>query len=272
MKELPEDEYRALISKIDDLKDNDLCEISEELEVSPYTVAMARHEHDLYTRDEKRDTAGRLLSYYLGCAMGRWDLDGLESDDNGILIFDNEFDDDVMAYMRRCIELSYSDDELYARESEIEELLNKDIEDWLQNTFFRYHHCKEYRRRGQRIPIYWQLESDEGAFSCFIYYHAMDRDTFPELRGQYVDVKLDTLQNRLEAIESELSTAEGDRARELRSEKEDLQAEIEDISQFRDRVDALIDEGFEPDFEAGIWENIQKVDEHDLLAVPLDKL
>ena len=92
------------------------------------------------------------------------------------------------------------------------------------------------------------------------------------LRGQYIDEKLDTLQNRLEAIESELDTVEGDRTRELRSEKEDLQAEIEDISQFRDRVDALIDEGFEPDFEAGIWENIQKVDEHDLLAVPLDKL
>lgn len=100
----------------------------------------------------------------------------------------------------------------------------------------------------------------------------MDSDTLPKLRGQYIDEKLDTLQNRLDAIESELDTADGDRARELRAEKEDIQADIDDITDFRDRIDALIDEGFEPDFEAGIWENIQKVDEHDLLAVPLDKL
>ncbi len=271
-KELSEDEYQKLVSNIGELTDNSLREISEKLNVSPYTVAMVRHEHGLYTRDEKQGAAGRLLSYYLGCVMGRWELQGLQSDNNGITVFDDEFDDDVMNCIRRCIELTYGDDKLYERENEIEELLNKDIEDWLRNTFFRYHHCKEYRRRGQRIPIYWQLESDNGAFSCFVYYHSMDSDTFPTLRGLYIDKKLDTLQNRLETIESELDTVEGDRARELRSEKEELQAEIEDISEFRDRVDALIDEGFEPDFEAGIWENIQKVDEHDLLAVPLDKL
>lgn len=271
-RELPGDEYKKLINKIDDLRDNDLREISEELEISPYTVSMVRHEHDLYTRDEKREAAGRLLSYYLGCAMGRWELEDLDSHNNGIIVFDTDFEDNVMRYMRRCIELIYGEDELYKRENEIEGLLNKDIEDWLRNTFFRYHHCKEYRRRGQRIPIYWQLESDDGAFSCFIYYHSMNANTFPKLRGQYIDEKLDTLQNRLEAIERELDTVEGDRARELRSEKEKVQAEIEDISEFRDRVDALIDEGFEPDFEAGIWDNIQKVDEHDLLAVPLDKL
>jgi uncharacterized protein YPO0396 len=100
----------------------------------------------------------------------------------------------------------------------------------------------------------------------------MDADTLHKLRGQYIDKKLDTLQNRLEAIESELETADGDRARDLRSEKEEIQADIDDITEFRNRVDALIEEGFEPDFEAGIWENIQRVDEHDLLAVPLDKL
>jgi len=204
--------------------------------------------------------------------MGRWKLKGLTPDNNGITVFDSDFEDDVMSYMRKCIELTYGENELYEKESEIEEMLNKSIKDWLRNTFFRYHHCKEYRRRGQRIPIYWQLESDEGAFSCFVYYHEMDADSLPKLRGKYIDKKLDKLQNRLEAIESELELADGDQSRELRSEKEEIEADIEDITKFRDRVDALIEEGFEPDFEAGIWENIQKVDEYDLLAVPLDKL
>jgi hypothetical protein len=204
--------------------------------------------------------------------MGRWELEGVKPDNDGIIVSDSDSGDDMMSYIRRCIKLTYGDDKLYAQENQIEEMLNKDIEDWLRNTFFRYHHCKEYRRRGQRIPIYWQLESDEGAFSCFMYYHKIDADTFPKLRGQYIDKKLDTLQNRVEALESELEGADGDRARELRSEKEEIEADIVDIIGFRNRVDELIDEGFEPDFEAGIWENIQKVDEHDLLSVPLDKL
>lgn len=269
---LTDEESQKLGEKISEYSAKGIRNISEELGVSPYTVANLKYEHDLYTRDERRTIAGRVLSFYIGCALGNWELEGLHSKDSGIIVFDSDFDDNVMTDIRRCIELTYGDDELYERENEIEELLNTDIEDWLRNTFFRYHHCKEYRRRGQRIPIYWQLESDHGAFSCFVYYHSMDADTLPKLRGQYIDKKLDTLQNRLEAIESELDTVEGDRARELRSEKEELQAKMEDISEFRDRVDALIDEGFEPDFEAGIWENIQKVDEHDLLAVPLDKL
>jgi len=233
---------------------------------------MIRHEHDLYTRDEKREAVGRLLSYYVGCALGRWELKDMVPSNNEIIAFDSDFEDNVIHYIRKCIELTYSDGELYERETEMEDILNKSIEDWLRNTFFRYHHCKEYRRRGQRIPVYWQLGSEEGTFSCFIYYQKMDADTFAKLRGKYIDNKIDTLQNRLAAIENELEAAEGDRARDLRSEKEEIEASIDDITVFRDRVDALIDEGFKSDFEAGIWENIQKVDEYNLLAVPLDKL
>ncbi len=271
-KEVSEQIDQKIIDDVDKKKNNEIRKISEDIGISPYVIAIVRHKYDLYTSDEKQEVAGRLLSYYLGCAMGRWELEGINSDDDGIIAFDSDFDDDVMNYIRRCIEITYGNEELYKRENEIEELLNNNIEDWLRNKFFRYHHCKQYRRRGQRIPIYWQLESDEGAFSCFVYYHSMNADTFPKLRGQYIDKKLDTLQNRLEAIERELDTAEDDRARELRTKKEELEVEIEDISEFRDSVDTLIDEGFEPKFEAGIWENIQKVDEHNLLAVPLDKL
>lgn len=271
-KQLPASKYDDLIAEIDDRAGDDLREISEALEVSPYTVAMVCHEHDLYTRDEKREAAGRLLSYYLGCIMGRWDLDGLTPDEDGIVVFDEGFEDNVSALVRECIELTYGEDELYERETEIEEMLSKSYTDWLRETFFRYHHCKEYRRRGQRIPIYWQLESGDGAFSCFLYYHAMDEDTLAKLRGQYLDVKIGRTENRLSTIEGQLPDAEGDRERELRREQEELTDELADLEDFGERLDILIDEGFAPDFEAGIWQNIQRVDEHDLLAVPLEKL
>ncbi|WP_152043549.1 BREX-1 system adenine-specific DNA-methyltransferase PglX [Salinigranum salinum] len=266
-----EEECSELISDLEELRGEKIRDVSEELGISPYTVVLYRRNQDAYSRDRKKKSAGRILSYCLGLLFGRWNnLDRVSTVEDGILTFDTHFDNSIEKSIRECFDSIF--DHPYERESEIEEVLNKDFTDWLQDSFFRYHHCKEYRRRGQRIPIYWQLESSEGAFSCFVYYHKMDADTFPKLRGQYIDEKLDTLQNRLEAIESELETADGDRARDLRTEKEEIQADIDDITEFRNRIDALIEEGFEPDFEAGIWENIQKVDEHDLLAVPLDKL
>jgi len=265
------DSYNEVVENTSEIIDKDIEKISESLEISPYTIAQVRRKNDMYTKEEKKEIAGRLLSYFIGVAFGHWDnSEQVIQESDGILVFDEQFDNNLSDNIRQCIEHSFED--LYEIEAKIEECLNKNIGSWLRENYFRYHHCKEYRRRGQRIPIYWQLESDDGAFSCFLYYHAMDGDTLPKLRGQYVDVKLDTMQNRLNAIESELDTAKDDRARELRSEREEIQADADDISEFRDRLDSLIDEGFEPDFEAGIWENIQKVDEHDLLAVPLGKL
>jgi predicted RNA methylase len=267
---ISDDEISSLVTQISKINDESIRSISEATNISPYTIAMLRYEYNLYTDDEIGESAARLLSYYIGCLMGRWQKEQVDSSKDGILAFDELFENNISTGIRNCIRLTF--DNGYEIESELESKLGRDPINWLRNRFFRYHHCKEYRRRGQRIPIYWQLESNEGAFSCLVYYHKMGADTFPKIRGQYIDKKLDTLQNRLDAIESELEAADGDQARELRSEKEEIEADVDDITEFRNRVDTLIDEGFEPDFEAGIWENIQKIDEHDLLAVPLDKL
>jgi len=270
-KSISNEKYDAMVEKISKLEQENIRKISEETDVSPYTIANIRKQQDLYTKEEKQDIVGSLLSYYIGCVFGRWDgFPEVNKQEEGILVFDDTFDNNVESKIRECIEASFDDS--YQHETEIENILNRGIPSWMQQTFFRYHHCKEYRRRGQRNPIYWQLESDEGAFSCFIYYHAIDADTFAKLRGHYIDKKLDKLQNRLEIVENDLNEAEGDRARELRSVKENVQADIDDIIQFRDRLDNLINEGFNPSFEDGIWKDIQKVDQYDLLAVPLDKL
>ncbi len=270
--DLTEKEQMELVESIATAEEDSIDLIAEELSISPMTVATLRYEHGLYDSDEKREAAGRLLSYYLGVLFGRWDdlEDHIQPTEDGILVFDDQFDDNVTDCIRECIEATF--DDVYEKEAEIEDLLNKDMTDWLRENFFRYHHTKEYRRRGQRIPIYWHLESDTGAFSCFLYYHEMDADTLPKLRGQYVDTKIDTLENRLESIESRLESADGDQQRELNTELEAVQEALEDTRDFGDRLDELIDDGFEPDFEAGIWENIQQVDEYDLLQTELDKL
>ncbi len=270
-KTLSEGEYDKLVSDVDENKNKSLRKVCEQVDVSPYTVALIRNENGLYTSEEYSEVAARLLSFYIGCVMGRWETEQVDPKNDGILPLDNMFDRNIISELSVFSSVIFGQNSHYEIENKLEQMLNKNIKNYFKKEFFTEHHCNEYKRRGQKVPIYWHLGSDKGSFNCFIYYHSMDGDTFPKLRGQYIDKKLDTLQNRLDAVESELEAVEDDRARELRSEMEEIEAEIEDISEFRDRVDALIDEGFEPDFESGIWENIQKVDEFDLLAVPMNK-
>lgn len=73
-------------------------------------------------------------------------------------------------------------------------------------------------------------------------------------------------------IEAELENVPEERERELRNELEQRQNQLTDVEDFGERIDNLIIDGFEPDRDAGIWENIKQVDEYGILSTPLDKL
>ncbi|WP_256562735.1 BREX-1 system adenine-specific DNA-methyltransferase PglX [Halomarina pelagica] len=263
------EEYEEVADQIKKNSNDDLREISESLEISPLTIAECKYTYDLYTKQERQDTAGKLVSYLLGEALGHWSsLPDTGLDNQGILVFDENFDNNVEAEIENNLKEIFEEPRR-ARE-QIEDMLNKDISSWLRENYFRYYHCKEYRRRGQRNPIYWHLESDDGNFSCFIHYRALSADTLPKLRGQYVDNKIQRLQNRIRNLESELEADESNR--KVRSEIEELEIALDDVEEFGHRIDQLIDSKFTPDFEAGIYENLQRIDEFDLLQTDVDKL
>ncbi|GGL64448.1 hypothetical protein GCM10009039_22920 [Halocalculus aciditolerans] len=268
--ELSEEEYKSIVDEIDNHKEQSLREISETLEISPYSVAMIRRDFDLYTDDEKESSASRLLSYYLGCAMGRWSLGGLNPATDGIIPFGSSYDGSVMDAMRECIKETSTKENAEEIESEIKQLLGRDVEEWLRNRFFRYHHCKEYRRRGQRIPIYWQLASPDGAFSCFVYYHEIDSNTLPKLRGQYLDPRINELENELETLNAQ--TKGENPKKELLKRKEEVQNDLEDVREFRETIDEMIDDGVTVDVEKGIWENVKEWDQYEVLETGLPKL
>jgi SAM-dependent methyltransferase len=264
-------ELSNILETLSNRREDDIRELAQDLEISPYSIAFARKNHDLYSSDQKKEAAGRIVSFLLGTVFGRWETQFELPKSNGeIAVFDSEDGTGVDDLVRSSLDDLYADS--YEVREALKDVFGKSVSTWLRESFFRHHHCKEYRRRGQRIPIYWQLASDDETFSCYIYYHSMTADTLPKLQGQYIDRRIQVLQNRIRNVETEVGGADGDRERELRSELEELQEQLDDVEDFGERLDALIDDGFEPDFEAGIWENIQKVDEYDLLQTELDKL
>ena len=247
----------------------ELLELAEELEISPYTVAALRRENDLYSDDEKSEAAGELLSYTLGVIFGRWETldDDVDMSDE-ILAFGRTEESNIEALMEHGLESLFTNSRQIKQE--LQNYLDKPLEEWMRDDFFRYHHCKEYRRRGQRIPIYWQLESPDGGFSCYIYYHDIDTNTLPKLRGQYLDPRINELENELETLNAQTSGESPDK--ELLNRKEEVQNDLDDIREFRDTIDEMIDDGVSVDVEKGIWENIKEWDQYEVLETGLPKL
>lgn len=266
--EVDSEEYQELVTAVENKSDQSLREISEELEISPYSVATIRKEHNLYGKDERKNLGGQLLSYFIGCAFNRWEDHNLTSLQSEILCFGERQDKNIRNVVYKYL------DELFESQSKekrkIDELLGEDAFEWLRHDFFENHHCKEYRRRGQRIPIYWQLESPSGAFSCFVYYHEIDANTLPKLRGQYLDPRIGELENELETLNAQTSGENPDK--ELLNRKEEVQNDLEDIREFRETIDEMIDDGVTVDVEKGIWENIKEWDQYEVLETGLPKL
>ena len=197
---------------------------------------------------------------YIGKEFGRWGTDTTD-----IITVTPESIRSTLAEF-----FSQSDQSVDSAIRKIRTELGKDPQDWLLTKFFKDHHVKEYRRRGQRNPIYWQLASSNGAFSCFVYYHEIDRNTLPKLRGQFLDPRINELQNELETLNAQTSV--DDPNKELLKRKEEVQNDLSDIREFRNTIDEMIDDGVMVDIGRGIWDNIKKWDQYEVLETGLPKL
>lgn len=262
-KTVSEDEVLAVLEEVN----FDLREAAERLGVSPASLTRIRREYDLYSEDEKRDRAERFASVLLGSLFGRWDLldDELQADE--ILVVSSANSSSASPLKSAMESLFDRPDEMRLQ---VESNLGSNLEEWVRNRFFSQHHCKQYRRRGQRNPIYWQLESPNGAFSCFVYYHGITANTLPKLRGQYLDPRIDELRNELDALRAQTSGNDPDK--ELLERREEVERALDDVEEFRDRIDRMIDDGVSVDVEDGIWENIKVWDQYEVLQTGLPKL
>jgi len=258
-----EDAYSEIETMIE--KGHNLEEIYTSLDLSSTSLAQFRRENSIYRNEEKEAVCKRLISITLGILFGRW-LPEAEIQRHKIIDVSSE--SDIKDRLRTALE-EITEDPINTLDY-LSEILGEPVNQWLSEDYFRHHHCKEYRRRGQRIPIYWQLESPNGAFSCFVYYHEIDLNTLPKLRGQYLDSHVNELENELETLSTQTSGDDPDK--ELLKRKEEIQNDLNDIREFRDTIDEMIDDGVSIDVEKGIWENIKEWDQYEVLETGLPKL
>lgn len=112
---------------------------------------------------------------------------------------------------------------------------------YLDTDFFKFH-AHTYHGK----PIYWKLDSGRRhAFSAFFYIHGSSCVRFMEDLKCLVDERRHVLLQALEEAES---------ARQRRL----IQQQIEELSDYRNRVEFLCSEGVSFDRNAGVDENYQK--------------
>ncbi len=177
--------------------------------------------------EKRREHVRRLISYSL--------LQSLKEKRDGILpLCNGAGGTTAVAEIRRRMVETFGEEAAFKMESEIKQILGRDIADWLDGPFIKWH-TKLYKK----CPIIWQLSSDDyhNTFNCFVYYHALDTDTLQKVRTQY-------LWPQRRAIQSALESARGDQRDGVSgasSRVEDAEEDLEVLEAFEEKLLSVIE-------------------------------
>jgi hypothetical protein len=226
----------------------------------------------------REDVVKNFLSYFIGCAMGRYSLDeeGLvfaggefdfskytifKADGDGILpITDQEyFEDDIVELFVKFLKITFGEEHLNENLDFIaSELKGKKsdssrerIRNYFLNDFYK-DHCKMY----QKLPIYWQYDSGKNdACRGLFYLHRYDKDMFARIRINYVFEVQDRYKQELTRIEDRIAESSGSQKIELQKRADVLKKKIIESQQFEEKVQHIADSYIEIDLDDGVKEN-----------------
>ena len=296
MQRLEEDNNRLLIDAYG-LEDEFSPEVSLEqitLTVNPkYRYGGKLSDEELDSRFQS-DTLAELISYSIGCMMGRYSLDkeGLvyahagnegfseleqqgayntfPADHDGIIpLTDQEwFEDDVTLRFREFVQTVWCKENLQANLDFVAESLClhsikpksgetslETIRRYLSNQFYK-DHLKTYKKR----PIYWLFSSGKHkAFECLVYLHRYNEGTLARMRTEYVTPLLGKYEATADLLNSQIeqasSTAEANRLSKSLTALEKKQTELRE---FDDKLKHYADMQTKLDLDDGVKVNYGK--------------
>ncbi|MDB9868053.1 BREX-1 system adenine-specific DNA-methyltransferase PglX [Pseudomonadales bacterium] len=251
-------------------------------------------EEEQWTRF-REDTIEELVSYAIGCMMGRYSLDApgliyahsgnndfdpwsytsFQADDDGIVpLTDNEwFVDDATQRLMAFVAVAFPDgagaqnlednlnflaDNLSPKKSESS---RETIRRYLSDSFFKKH-LQTYKNR----PIYWLFSSGKTkAFQCLVYLHRYNEGTLSRMRTDYVIPLTSKLASHVATLEQEkdASSATTDIKR-LEKEITRLHKQQAELSTFDEKLRHYADQRIALDLDDGVKVNYGKFG--DLLA------
>jgi len=228
--------------------------------------------------DLLRDTKS-LISYAVGCMVGRYSLDieglvyaGGEWDeskyftypadkDNIIPICDDEyFEDDIAGRFIKFIKVVYGENTLQENLKFIADALDgkgqpkEVIRNYFLNNFYK-DHCKMYQKR----PIYWLFDSGKkNGFKCLIYMHRYEPDTIARIRTDYVHEQQSRYRTAIEDLEQQIMNASTSERVKLNKKLLNLQAQATETREYEEKIHHLADQMIRIDLDDGVKKNYEK--------------
>ena len=218
----------------------------------------------------------QLISYAVGCMLGRYRLDkpGLhiahpnptdeeiapyeykgeqwEIDDDGIMpLMPNDcgFSDNASTRFADFIRVALGNEEHVANLNYVEKCLGKTLEQYFVKDFWK-NHKKMYQNR----PIYWLFSSKKGAFQVIAYMHRMNAYTAERVRSKYLLPYIEHLEaeiDKLDARRAELSTKE---TKQLQA----LQKQLDECREYHERLQVVAEQAISFDLDDGVVVNYAK--------------
>jgi type II restriction/modification system DNA methylase subunit YeeA len=277
-------------------------ELTPEVPLSEITLTCNPHyRYGSNLTDEERearlqsDTIAELVSYAIGCMMGRYSLDreGLvyahagnvgfndlvaegayqrfAADSDGILPLTSEhwFEDDIAVRIEEFVRTVWGADTLEENLQFIADSLclsaikpPKKGGETSRETIRRYlstqffkDHLKTYKKR----PIYWLFSSGkEKAFECLVYLHRYNEATLPRMRTEYVTPLLGQMASRIERLRLQKADASTAEAKRLDKQIDGLTKQLAELRAFDDQLKHHADMKITLDLDDGVKVNYGK--------------
>ena len=262
-------------------------ELSPEVSEDQITLARPNREEDIK----------QLLSYPIGCMMGRYSLNHerhqihekekreelssdlcvswsgsrFEIDPDGIVpIMDTDwFPDDAANRFVEFIGVAWPKEHLEENLTFVAESLGPNrgeqsrdtIRRYLAQSFFK-DHLKTYKRR----PIYWLFSSGkQRAFQCLVYLHRYNEGTLSRMRTEYVIPLQGKINARIDRLTSDAQQATSTSHRKkLEKEQDTLRKQQAELLAFDEKLRHYADMRISLDLDDGVKVNYGKFG--DLLA------
>lgn len=225
----------------------------------------------------KADVIKSLISYAVGCMMGRYSLDtqGLayaggewdgskyktfKPDSDAILpICDDEyFDDDIVGRFVEFVKVVYGADTLEKNLQFIADALGGrgTPREVIRNYFltgFYADHVKTYQKR----PIYWLFDSGKkNAFKCLVYMHRYKPDTIARIRTDYVHEQQSRYRTAIADLESRRDKAESNAEKvKIGKKLTAIEAKAKELLIYEEKIHHLADQMINIDLDDGVKHN-----------------
>ncbi len=234
----------------------------------------------------RTDTMKELISYTIGCMMGRYSLDepGLiyahsgnegfdpsryktfSADEDGIIpvMDDDWFADDATNRFVEFLKVTWPPETLDENLKFVADSLGskrneepiQTIRRYISDKFFKEHHLKVYKKR----PIYWLFSSGRHkAFQCLVYLHRYNESTLSRMRAMYVTPLQGKYKARIEYLEQERDSAGSSSVRnKMQKELDTMRKKQEELREFDEQLRHYADKRIRLDLDDGVKVNYGK--------------